>query len=124
MKIHQIVFALVLLLALSVQGIAREPISSENRTEHSKPNADANEAGVIQTPLLAIPDQNQQEPKNSNTSLFEIDFVNLSFSIENFSDTTNFSVIDYYIKNVAPLTKKVGCDSKSLEMIEEMLEVL
>jgi len=124
MRIHRIVFALALLLAFSVQGFAKESISSEIKTESSKPTAEANDASMIQTPLLAIPEQNQQEPKNSNTCLFELDFVNLSFSNENIPDTTNFSVIEYYIKNVAPITKKVGSNSKSIEAIEGMLDVL
>lgn len=118
MKIHRIVFALAFMLALSVQGFAKEPISSEIRTDHSKPNAEVNDASGIQTPHLAIPEQNQQEPKNGNACLFELDFVNLSFSNENVPDTTNFSVIEYYIKNIAPLSKKVGFDSKCIEMVE------
>lgn len=103
------------MLVFSAQGFAKENIS-EIKTEISKPTAEANETLVVQTPQLAVSEQNQQDPKCSGTCMFETELINLSFSNENIPDTTNFNVIEYYIKNVMHLLKNV--DPNSIEMIE------
>lgn len=121
MKIQRFVFALAFLLA-NVGFIYAEPITSDSKVV--KPTADVADINSTQSPSQNPVEQGELFPKIDVTYKYQIESLNLTFSNDEQPDTTNFSVIEYYIKNVAPLTKKVGCDSKSIGMIEEMLDVL
>ncbi len=122
MRIHRIVFALAFLLVNVGFLYAKDPVTSDSKVVKSA--VEVLDNTNLQSPTLNSGEQGELLPKIEITNRYNIESLNLTFSYEEQPDTTNFSVIDYYIKNVAPLTKKVGSDSKSIEAIEGMLDVL
>lgn len=122
MKVQRFVFALGFLLVNIGFIYAKEPIVSD--TKVVKPSAEVADVNSAQNPSQNSVEQAELLPKVDATAKHQMESLSLTFSNDEQPDTTNFSVIDYYIKNIVPITKKVGCDSKSLGVIEEMLDVL
>jgi len=122
MKIQRIVFALAFLLVNVGFLYAKDPVTSDSRVVKSA--VEVLDNTNLQSSTVNSGEQGELLPKIETTNRDNIESLNLTFSYEEQPDTTNFSVIDYYIKNVTPLTKKVGSDSKSIEAIEGMLDVL
>lgn len=110
MKTQGFVFALAFLANVG-HCIAKDPIPNSTKVVQSKPVAEIVETT---TPHKTV-EENQQE-QIFNSCLIDSECINLSFSNDRMPDTTNFNVIEYYIKNVMPLIKKVN--SRSFEMIE------
>lgn len=124
MKIQRFVFALALVLVNVGFIYAKDPVAIDSKVAGVKPNAEAPDINSTQNSTQSPVEQGGMLPKIVGKPKYQAESLNLTFSNDEQPDTTNFSVIEYYIKNVAPLTKKMGCDSKSIEAIEEMLDVL
>lgn len=117
MKTRGFVLVLILLLVNVRFSYAKDPIATGSKVTTVKSVVEVPETTSVQNvghPGL----QNNFVQKVDNTLPAPNENFNLSFIQDAQPDTTNFCFIEYYIKNVAPATKKVGFDSKSLEMLE------
>ncbi len=118
MKIRR--FAMALIFSLINVGFmyAGSPAIIDTKASFVKSNAEVTEKTNAQNLQKESTEQGELLPKLEGASRYDAENLNLSFSCEEQPDTTNFYIIEYYVKSIAPLSKKAGYDSKSLEMIE------
>ncbi len=124
MKIQRFAFALALLLVNVGFICAKDPVAIDSKVAGVKPSAKVPDVNSTQNSTPNSVEQGELLPKVDAASKYQVESLNLSFSNDEQPDTTNFSIIEYYIKNVTPIAKKVGCNSKSIGAIEEALDVL
>lgn len=115
MKLKREVLILGIVLVSVGFAKAEKPTSYNPQSVQVKPAVE-----VEPTSVLTMVDDKKEgqnlESTPDDSFLFDSDNLNLSFQYSNQPDSVDFSVIQYYIKNVMPIVKNV--DSKSYDLVE------
>jgi hypothetical protein len=116
MKLKREVLILTIVLAIVGFAKAKEPTSSNSQTVQAKPAVEAEEPSNVIASVADKIEQLETESFIPDSILYDEGNLNLSFQFNFPSDSTDFSVIQYYIKNIMPIVK--NSDNKELDSIE------
>ena len=108
-----------LILAITLVNVgfanAKEPIMGSQQSVKSKPIIEEEPTVVLPSETENVEGQNLV-PTLLDTCYHDSGSLNLSFQFNDQPDSTDFSVIEYYIKKVMPIAPNV--DSKKVDLLE------
>jgi hypothetical protein len=109
---------LLLTMVLASVGIAKaiDPNAINTQASIVKPVSETEDPTAVLTNVVEKTVQTEMESVNPDSLLNDDGYLNLTFQFNVQPDSTDFSVVQYYIKHILPVIKNV--DSKRIDSVE------